>query len=748
MAAAKAGMKIVPDHYIVSFKKGTFPYETALSGSRDSQWYDTEGRTLHERTVKEVSLLGGELTHVYTHGSGAFAAYLTPGQVKRLAASPNIERIEPVHVGRINATSPTFSTLWGPDRINQRQSTDTNGQSFLDGNQSWNANGSGVHIYVVDTGIRATHREFVGRIGDGCPLAQHPSPNITINYSAFSDQNGHGTHVAGIAAGSTLGVAHNATIHPVRVSLDGSVGEDAVLDALNWISRNHRDPAVVNMSFYLPSVAATTQVALGEVINGVPATGAAPARTPVTVVAAAGNGLNSDGVGRAVCQWPSNVPQVITVGATGATSSDAAVLYFDARPGYSNFGPMVDIWAPGTNITSAWFTGDSDTYVANGTSMAAPFVAGAAALYLQNHPRSTPVEVRNSIVANATRGAIPFISPTDDSTYGPNRILYVGNEWLDNDRVIVDGSGRLVLTNASVDGKYYDQVLLTGQSVRVHADDGQFVRVSWIDANDDIVQAEFSGCGNFVVSLAPGYSGPAAPTIYNPQYYPDGTRVLYMKGTASFMVEAPSENTNFGIYAVGPATAPGSGPLFKNNVVYTGRSNVALLDFWNPNLGTEAQNRMSMAAIRTGNAVYAGSSGMVGIHAGLVDVKIRAVVGDIKASGTAIPYFEFGRFSAFVGPADKPDLGRPIVAGGDLVQLNTSRVVIAESFGDNLDIPGFTQLWTSANNTAGGVNIAAQPLSNAKLKRSVVAPTVQRMPYFCKDPGLYFPAPVDGLTAP
>lgn len=267
---------------------------------------------------------------------------------------------------------------WGLDRIDQRLLP-------LNNTYTYRLNGAGVHAYIVDSGIRPTHLEFTGRMGNG--------------YDAVDDDDnpddclGHGTHVAGSVGGSTYGVAKEVTLHGVRVlACNGGGTLAGILAGVDWIAGNYQSPAVVNMSLGGP-VNATIDAAVESLIaEGLP------------VVVAAGNS-NIDACTRS----PAHIPDVVTVGST-----DMA----DVRSSFSNWGSCLDLFAPGSAILSAWHTSDSATNTIDGTSHAAPHVAGLVVLYLSNHPTATPSEVTAFILANATPNLVA------DPQGSPNLLLF------------------------------------------------------------------------------------------------------------------------------------------------------------------------------------------------------------------------------------------------------------------------------------------------------------------------------------
>ncbi len=268
----------------------------------------------------------------------------------------------------VTATETQISpSAWGIDRIDQTGLP-------LSSSYTYASNGSGVQIYVVDTGIRASHSEFTGRVSSG--------------YSAISDANGtedcngHGTHVSSIAAGTNFGVAKAATLIPVRVlGCDGSGSISGVIAGLDWIAGQYVDgtPAVVNMSLG-GGASSSLDAAVNSLIN-----------RGITVVAAAGNSKVD-----ACTSSPARVAGAITVAATTNTDTFAS---------YSNFGSCVDLAAPGSAINGAWITGDSATAVLSGTSMAAPHVAGVAAVLLAGGLQQ-PNIVSLALTDSATKDAV------------------------------------------------------------------------------------------------------------------------------------------------------------------------------------------------------------------------------------------------------------------------------------------------------------------------------------------------------
>ena len=325
----------------------------------------------------------GQIHHTYSYAIKGFSATLPEAAYNAIRRNPNVDYVEQdATVYAWEETTQTGAT-WGIDRIDQAARP-------LNQQYTYDQTGAGVRAYVIDTGIRSSHIEFSDRLASGFTAIQ--------DGRGTGDCNGHGTHVAGTVGGTLYGVAKGVTLVPVRVlDCNGSGTLSGVIAGVDWVTRekneNESIPMVANMSLgggasSSLDIAVTTSVAAGVVY----------------AVAAGNSNANA-------CNYsPARAPSALTVGST--TSSDA-------RSSFSNFGTCVDLFAPGSSITSAWYTGNTATNTISGTSMASPHVAGVAALVLGGNPSATTAEVNAAIVNGATPNKV-----SSPGTGSPNLLLY------------------------------------------------------------------------------------------------------------------------------------------------------------------------------------------------------------------------------------------------------------------------------------------------------------------------------------
>ncbi|CAI7977984.1 Serine protease [Frankia sp. Hr75.2] len=323
--------------------------------------------------------LGAQVTREFQYTLNGYSAQLDPAQLVAVRADPEVAYVEPDQVVRADTEQRTAD--WGLDRIDQRKLP-------LNRAYTYASTGARVTAYIVDTGVRTSHRDFGGRASGGFSV-------IDDGYGT-EDCNGHGTHVAGTTGGTAHGVAKSVRLVSVRVLDCAAFGTvSGVIAGVEWVTAHHGSgPAVVNMSLTGGASRAFDQAVRQSIASG------------LVYSVAAGNS-NDD----ACAISPARVPRAITVGATTTADSRDTT--------YSNFGSCVDVFAPGTGITSDWNTSDTATNTISGTSMATPHVTGVAALYLQQHPGAGPNKVRDAIVDTATRGAL-----TNIGAGSPNLLLY------------------------------------------------------------------------------------------------------------------------------------------------------------------------------------------------------------------------------------------------------------------------------------------------------------------------------------
>ncbi|WP_405906577.1 S8 family peptidase [Streptomyces sp. NBC_00828] len=351
----------VSGSYIVTLKGGTNAPSPA-------------GRSIAEK-------YGARISHAYGTALNGYAVTVDEKQARRLAADSRVASVVQdtrVALDHSQKNPPT----WGLDRIDQRGLP-------LNKSYTWpESAGKGVTAYVIDTGIRITHKDFGGRASYGW--------DFVGNDKTAKDGNGHGTHVAGTIAGTKYGVAKKTKVMAVRVLDNNGAGTTAqVIAGIDWVTKHARKPAVANISLGGYANAQLDAAVRNSIASG------------VTYAVAAGN----DGLPAGLYS-PARVKQALTVGASDRT---------DARASFSNTGAVLDLFAPGVAITSASYASDTGKATYSGTSMASPHVAGAAALYLADHTRATPAQVGKALVKQAVPGKI-----SGAGLGSPNRLLQVG----------------------------------------------------------------------------------------------------------------------------------------------------------------------------------------------------------------------------------------------------------------------------------------------------------------------------------
>ncbi|MEV5436082.1 S8 family peptidase [Streptomyces sp. NPDC052682] len=320
---------------------------------------------------------GATVDWTYDTVLNGYAIRIGAAGARSLAEDPAVEFVEQDQ--RVHLEATQYTPPWGLDRIDQPQLPLNLAYTYPD------TAGKSATVYVIDTGVRITHTDIAGR-------ARHGYDFVDRDANA-SDGNGHGTHVATTVAGKTYGVAKQAKIVSVRVLDNSGAGTlSGVIAGVDWVTAHRVRPAVANMS-----LGASTSTALDTAVRNSIASG-------VTYAVAAGNSnVNASTFS------PARVSSALTVGASTWT---------DNRASFSNYGSLLDMFAPGSLITAGWNTSDTATATLSGTSMAAPHVAGAAAVYLTSHPSASPATVHNALVNGATTGVLH-----NTGSGSPNRLL-------------------------------------------------------------------------------------------------------------------------------------------------------------------------------------------------------------------------------------------------------------------------------------------------------------------------------------
>lgn len=317
-----------------------------------------------------------DLVRSYNQALRGFVVKASDQALARLLADKRVEYVE--EDGIVQTTATQSGATWGLDRTDQRDLP-------LSGSYTYDTTASNVSAYIIDTGILSSHVDFGGRVGSGFTAIS--------DGNGTSDCHGHGTHVAGTVGGATWGIAKAVKLFPVRV-LDcaGSGTNSGVIAGVDWVTANHVKPAVANMSLG-GGVSSALDTAVNNSINA-----------GVTYAVASGND-NAD----ACNSSPSRVANALTAASSTST---------DARSSFSNWGSCIDLFAPGSSITSTWNTSSTATNTISGTSMASPHIAGVAALYLAVNPTATASQVNSAVLSAASTNKI------SDVKGSPNLLLY------------------------------------------------------------------------------------------------------------------------------------------------------------------------------------------------------------------------------------------------------------------------------------------------------------------------------------
>lgn len=437
----------IPGQYIVVFKTGT--QRSMLISAQD-----------------RVRSLGGKVTHTYTAVVKGFSASLSDSAVQALRAMPDVAYIEVDQVGSLNTIQVGPPT--GLDRTSERLLP-------LNNRYTYTETGAGVHVYVIDTGIRPGHTEFGGRVSGGVN---------TMNALAGTDDcHGHGTHVAGTVGGATFGIAKQVALHPVRAGDCSNTYLAPVIAAVDWVTLNRTLPAVANLSSGF-GISPTLDTAIANSVG-----------SGVTYAVAAGNN-NGDACNIS----PARAPVAITVGAIDPAN--------DTRAGFSNFGTCVDLFAPGVDTLSAGIASNTATATSSGTSMASPHVAGVAARYLQTHPAATPAAVWAAIQAadNVFPTTAGWPGVVDRGPGSPNELLHYGSL---NDGVN-DGDPHITTVN----GIHYDfqaggefVALREANGMQVQTRQTPVASAPWVSVNTAIA----ARVGKHRVTWQPNLSGVPDP---------------------------------------------------------------------------------------------------------------------------------------------------------------------------------------------------------------------------------------------
>lgn len=396
----------------------------------------SEGETSEKTAGRLSASYGGAVDKVFNHALKGFSAEMTEKEAVAMSNDPRVLFVEEDSYISVEATQT--NAPWGLDRVDQRNVP-------LNTSYNYVKTGSGVHVYVIDTGIRTSHVDFGGRASADYDSMYDGQNGI--------DCHGHGTHVAGTIGGTTYGIAKSTRLHAIRVLGCNGIGTVATaVEGIDWVTANHISPAVANMS-----MGSNASPLMDFAVQGSIAAG-------VTYVVAAGNS-NAD-----ACQYsPARLPSAITVGASDQS---------DTRAAFSNFGSCVDMFAPGVGITSAWAWSDVAINSANGTSMASPHVAGTVALFLEDNPTATPAQATAALMGDASNvpvqngngspNLVLFTAPTAPTAGGATvagSVVTADGRAIRNIRVVLEraGTGETQVTLTNIFGHYVFEDVQVGE---------------------------------------------------------------------------------------------------------------------------------------------------------------------------------------------------------------------------------------------------------------------------------------------